>query len=280
MKMATFRDFRRRFRSPPRLRGAGGAFTLIELLVVISIIALLATILMPSLGKARRLARRTLCSALLRGYQQATEMYCSCNNGMMMDSYKYLDPNVGIPQYWGRRALPEEIARCPDDASTEALGRLGVFPRYGGIRASLGCNENSLSCSARPTSKGPMAFWVQRDKLVGRADRLMTWADWQNNPVVNPTEIAVAKPAQGAMGSLAFRHVGSACNAAYLDGHVGQWQSAVGVTNNGHDLAPGADWGISGSVAQLYKCYYPFGVGATQTADEAGCRGNWPGFRF
>jgi len=58
------------------------AFTLIELLVVIAIIALLISILLPSLSRARELSKRTVCSANLRGIGQAMYLYASDDPGV------------------------------------------------------------------------------------------------------------------------------------------------------------------------------------------------------
>lgn len=54
---------------------AGRAFSLIELLVVVSIVALLISILMPSLKKAREQTRRVVCGSHLRGLANAWEIY-------------------------------------------------------------------------------------------------------------------------------------------------------------------------------------------------------------
>jgi len=57
------------------------AFTLVELLVVISIIALLVSILMPALGKAREHAKSVVCSNNLRQLMLANSIYATGNNG-------------------------------------------------------------------------------------------------------------------------------------------------------------------------------------------------------
>jgi prepilin-type N-terminal cleavage/methylation domain-containing protein/prepilin-type processing-associated H-X9-DG protein len=58
------------------------AFTLIELLVVIAIIALLISILLPSLSRARELSKRTVCSSNLRGLGQAMYIYAQDDPGL------------------------------------------------------------------------------------------------------------------------------------------------------------------------------------------------------
>lgn len=98
-------------------------FTLLELLAVIGVIAILAGLLMPSLGAAQERARRLKCSSNLRQIGLALELYASGNRGTL----PFCD---GLPVIGYGRTLRQTLTmrnrdldgcfRCPSDRRPEA----------------------------------------------------------------------------------------------------------------------------------------------------------------
>ncbi|MBN1435789.1 MAG: type II secretion system protein [Sedimentisphaerales bacterium] len=77
------------------------AFTLIELLVVVSIIALLVSILLPALARARSQTRRALCATGLHSWSIAFQMYAGEHNDELPPSTCLNWPDYGR-MIWGQ----------------------------------------------------------------------------------------------------------------------------------------------------------------------------------
>ncbi len=116
-------------------------FTLIELLVVIAVIALLLSILMPALSKAKDLAMGAACKGNLKNYTFAMQMYLDDNEGNFCDAHKcYFKSIAPLPAESGVGGNHLHLRWCNGDVDLKS------HPEYGGSLFSYLSDAKSFIC--------------------------------------------------------------------------------------------------------------------------------------
>jgi len=167
-------------------RGAHGpafigerGFTLIELLVVIAIIALLMSILMPSLNLARRQARNAGCKMNMHNWGLIWDMYCEDNNGLFMQpgSLGWLRGTWIIPlrDKWDTQS---NLLLCPS-----AVKRPPNIPVWGSSRYSYIMGNTNDGFEAEECSYGANCWVYDFKPGVANIQNRPTEYNWRTKNV-------------------------------------------------------------------------------------------------
>jgi prepilin-type N-terminal cleavage/methylation domain-containing protein/prepilin-type processing-associated H-X9-DG protein len=167
-------------------------FTLIELLVVIAIIALLLSILMPALNKARELGQGAACKANMKTYTLAVQMYAQDNDDRFCDpDYCYFSQSAAYPIESGVGGNHLHLRWCNGDLY------LKNHPEYGGTLYPYMKDARAFICPtyARLTVRGS-------DDQFFRAygDTIRNYKPWYNytmNAYLGPIDTERGKPLKG-----------------------------------------------------------------------------------
>jgi prepilin-type processing-associated H-X9-DG protein len=211
------------------------AFTLIELLVMIAIIAILAGMLLPTLGKAKEKARKISCYNNLKQMGLAMQMYADEFNGRI--------PRGNLP-YWWLTYIPYLGGTS---ASRDQFGRVKVYtcPSYPNKRQVMCYVVNAWQFSSpRDTTGSEVTGPTSLNRLQSPVETIYfadnESASWRPiftvtniigsddlNDVWSPTHLpygASGRTLSSERRVAAKRH-GEGANLMYFDGHAG-WLNA------------------------------------------------------
>jgi prepilin-type N-terminal cleavage/methylation domain-containing protein len=177
---------RRDASTPAELPAVGqprrGAFTLIELLVVIAIIALLVATIMPSLARAKEIARQVTCMTQVGVQLRAVHSYASEHDGLLVAG-----PDHPMP-------LPGGFAGPPMNAIASNqlwIGAMSAFNAHGALLAGHLGQPEAFFCPDDDTSDPQEELAKIRNGVNDDVYCSYLYRQLDGQPPAGPTAVAL-----------------------------------------------------------------------------------------